>query len=58
MLGDVALLTACIVVVVGFSWWLSIPIIYATYSTWKKQGGFIAWTHHKQFMEHAKKIGI
>jgi len=58
MLGDIALITACIIVFTGFSWWLSLPLIFITYRVWKSQGGFIAWTHWRQFMENAKKIGL
>jgi len=58
VLGDLALITACIVVFLGFSWWLSLPIIFATYRVWKSQDGFIAWTHWRQFMKNAKEIGL
>lgn len=58
MLGDVIILTVCILALWGLTWWLSIPIIFVTHKVWKSQGGFIAWTHYKQFMENAKKIGL
>jgi len=58
MLGDIALLTACVIVFFGLSWWLSIPLIYITYKVWTGQGGLIAWTEWRQFMANAKKIGI
>ena len=58
MLGDIVLIAACIVVLYGVTPFLSIPLILITYSTWKEQGGFIAWTECRQFMRNAKKIGI
>jgi len=58
MLGDVMLLTACIVALFVLIWWLSIPLIFITYRVWKSQGGLIAWTERKQFMENARKLGL
>ena len=58
MLGDLFLLVACFIVLKYLHPIISIPVVYATYRTWRGQGGGMAWTHPKLFLENAKKYGL
>ena len=53
-----ALLYSCVKIGSGALWIISIILLSGTYSTWKKQGGFIAWTKEgrKNFYEGWDKI--
>jgi hypothetical protein len=60
MLIDIGLAAICVYLLYEpeFPLWLGIPAVYLIYRSWKSQGGPIAWTHRKEFMENAKKLGI
>ncbi len=60
MLGDVAIAAACVIVLLYAPLWVSIPMIYLTYRTWKSTDGAIAWTKEgrQNFLRNAKELGI
>ena len=58
MLIDIGLVVVAYFIIRDFPWWFSIPFIYMMYIAWKNQGGPIAWTHRKEFMENAKRLGL
>lgn len=58
MSTDIVLLAMCIFIFFMLPWWACLPLVFITYKTWQSQGGLIAWTHRKQFMENAKKMGL
>jgi len=55
---DIGLVVIAYLILRDFPWWFSIPFIYMMYVAWKNQGGAIAWTHRKEFMENAKRLGL
>ncbi len=60
MLADVAIVAACMIVLLYAPLWASIPMIYLTYKTWRSTGGAIAWTKEgrQSFLHNAKELGI
>jgi len=58
MLIDIGLVVLCYFTLRDLPLWFSIPFIYLVYKAWKDQGGAIAWTHRKEFMENAKRLGL
>ena len=57
MLGDLLLLAAIVITITNPLGWIVIPFAI---STWRKQGGFIAWrrSSRKKFMANAKTYGL
>jgi hypothetical protein len=58
MIGDLLLILACAAVLCYIIFPVNVLLVFATYRTWKGQGGFIAWTHSKQFLINAEKYGL
>lgn len=58
MLTDILIIGSCAFVICNLPWQISLIFVYLAYSTWKSTGGFIAWTHWRQFLKNAKKIGF
>jgi len=58
MISDIMIIGACVIVLLNLHWYISFPLIYLTYRTWEKQGGFIAWTDYKRFLKNAKRLGL
>ena len=58
MFSDIVIAAMCVLALYSLPLWLGIPLVYLTYRTWKGQGGAIAWTHRKEFMENAKRLGL
>jgi len=63
MFGDILLLISAIILgytaitlgnVIFFV--IALFLLFKTYDAWKSQGGLIAWTHKKQFMENWDKM--
>lgn len=60
MLGDLAIALACMVALIVAPFWLSIPLVYMTYKTWKSTDGAVAWTKEgrENFLRNAKELGL
>jgi len=58
MLSDIVIAGACVLVLFYLPLWISVPLVYLTYKTWESQGGLIAWTHRKEFLDNASRYGL
>jgi hypothetical protein len=58
MLSDFVLFGVALLAFIYLLFPLNIILVYVTYKVWKSQGGFIAWTHARQFLKNAKELGL
>ena len=60
MLGDLAILAACLMVLLFTPFFIGVPLAYITYKVWRSQGSAMAWTKEGRstFMRNAKELGI
>lgn len=58
MLSDIVIACVCVLVLFYLPLWIGVPVVYLTYKIWMNQGGLIAWTHRKEFLDNASRYGL